>query len=104
VPDKTRFHAIAGLGRRLPDRPPALTGAPASVRAWPRWSATGTYPDPEAWPRTVARPALRWRRRLATAATRVESRVAGLVREVLMALALAGVLVITVVTAWLVAS
>jgi hypothetical protein len=101
VPDETRF--IARLGRR-PDRPPALTGDPASARAWPGWSATGLYPDPQAWPRTVARPALRWRRRLATAAIRVEPRVAGLVREALMVLALAGVLVITVVTSWLVAS
>jgi RNA polymerase sigma-70 factor, ECF subfamily len=74
MPDQTSFDAFYRASRRrLFDCLFALTGNPAEaqdvvheayVRAWQRWSTVGTYEDPEAWVRLVARriAANRWRR------------------------------------------
>jgi RNA polymerase sigma-70 factor (sigma-E family) len=74
MPDQTSFDAFyRSSRRRLFDCLYALTGNPAEaqdvvheayVRAWQRWSTVGTYEEPEAWVRLVARriAANRWRR------------------------------------------
>jgi RNA polymerase sigma-70 factor, ECF subfamily len=74
MPDETSFDAFYRASRRrLFDCLHALTGNSAEaqdvvheayVRAWQRWSTVGTYEDPEAWVRLVARRIAtnRWRR------------------------------------------
>lgn len=74
MPDQASFDAFyRSSRRRLFECLYALTGSPAEaqdvvheayMRAWQRWSTVGTYRDPEAWVRTVARRIAtnRWRR------------------------------------------
>jgi RNA polymerase sigma-70 factor (ECF subfamily) len=74
VPDADSFDSFYRATRqRLYDCLYALTGDGAEAqdavheayaRAWQRWGTVGTYDDPEAWVRTVARRITisRWRR------------------------------------------
>jgi RNA polymerase sigma-70 factor, ECF subfamily len=74
VADAETFDAFySGSSQRLFDCLYALTGNPAEAqdavheafaRAWQRWDNVGSYADPEAWVRTVARRVAvsRWRR------------------------------------------